>query len=72
MSMIHFRHILLGGCLILLSGTAAPGQGRAHSPEDILQTAVELYKQEQYWSAYNLFRDISSLNTPGRPENVAS
>ena len=72
MSMIHFRHILLGGCLILLSGTAAPGQGRAHSPEDILQTAVELYKQEQYWSAYNLFRDISSLNTPADRKTVSS
>ena len=44
----------------LFFATLLSGQEHRHTADELFKTAVELYKQEQYWSAYELFSQIRS------------
>lgn len=44
----------------LFFATLLSGQEHRHTADELFKTAVELYKQEQYWSAFELFSQIRS------------
>lgn len=69
--MKSFRRILLfTGLLLLAPGLS--GQEYERSYDDIFNTAVELYKQEQYWSACLLFENLEQRDPENRSALVAS
>ncbi|MFA7089440.1 MAG: tetratricopeptide repeat protein, partial [Bacteroidales bacterium] len=66
-----FRHILLFTFILLLA-PGISGQEYDRSCDDIFNTAVELYKQEQYWSACLLFESLEQRDPENRSALVAS
>ncbi len=65
--MNYFRRILIFTG-ILLTAPFIWGQEYDRSYDEIFNTAVELYKQEQYWSACLLFESLENR----KPDNSAS
>lgn len=58
--------------VMLLSTAVLYGQERERYDGDLFNTAVELFKQEQYWSAYDLFNRIQDSDRQAHPSLVAS
>ncbi|HOT55323.1 MAG TPA: tetratricopeptide repeat protein, partial [Bacteroidales bacterium] len=58
--------------VILLTSGTFYGQAPQHSGDDLFARAVELFRQEQYWSAYELFNRPETDDMPGKESLVAS
>ncbi len=57
---------------LLLTTPVLYGQDKERNAGDLFNMAVELFKQEQYWSAYELFNRIETSDQQAHPSMAAS
>lgn len=69
--MIRFFHIILF-CSLFSVFSLVQAQERPFADHEEFQTAVDLFKQGQYWSAYQLFNSFGAAQPPSFIQLVAS